>query len=46
LVQGLEQVKLHRARDWKTVVDTWESDAMQQVVADETIKAIDQYYNL
>ena len=46
LVQGLLQVTLHRSRGWKTVVDTWESPEMQQVVTDETIKAIDQYYNL
>jgi hypothetical protein len=46
LVQGLMQAKLHRTRDWKTVIDTWEGDAMQMTVTDETMKAIDQFYHL
>lgn len=46
LVQGFEQVQLHRARDWKTVMDRWESEEMQNVVEDETMQALDLFYNL
>lgn len=45
-VQGPDQTALHASRDWQTVEQTWESDDMQNVVEQETLQAIDDYYNL
>ena len=46
LVQGMEQTRLHQARDWQTFIDVWESDAMQEIVYQETDKAISTYFHL
>ncbi len=45
-VQGLYQARLHEARDWQTFEQSWQTDEVQQVVTDETMNAIDTYYNL
>jgi hypothetical protein len=45
-VQGTEQAHLHQARDWKTVMQTWESDALQKVVISQTAKAVKAFYGL
>jgi hypothetical protein len=46
LVQGYDQIDLHKRRNWQTVEDTWRSNEMQAAVTAETAKAIDNYYHL
>lgn len=46
LVQGLGQIQLHKARDWQTIIQSWETPEVQNVVSEETMNAIDTYYHL
>lgn len=46
VVQGTSQEPLHRTRGWQTVEQSWETPEVQDVVKEETAKAIEEYYNL
>lgn len=46
-VQGVEQIVLHKEREWRQTTPTvWESEEVQNVVRDEIFAAIDQFYGL
>lgn len=46
-VQGVEQIVLHKEREWRQTTPTvWESEEVQNVVRDEVFAAIDQFYGL
>ena len=45
-VVGLEQTALHQSRGWVNVEEVWNSQSIQNLIDDATLRALNEYYNL